>query len=331
LKFGFTAAAPIQRHTLAYFGSLGMQINEVYGMSECTGGTTISKDETHEWGSCGFCPRGVEVKILREEKSGEYVEVPRAKDIFNATEEEQGEICYRGRHIMMGYLGNPDFKDQDGGMEWAKGKNEAAIDNHGWLHSGDKGCMGKLGMVKITGRYKELIIGAGGENVAPVPIEANVKKLEPAISNIMMVGDKRPFNVALITLKVVGSTGEEAGTNKLDPNFARIVEGVETIGQAMESKEYQTKIWAAINATNNNPKVCPKGASKIQRFTILPREFSSNGGELTSTFKLRRSVVQKMYADAIDKLYGKDVERTQKFVPCFEGDTDAQEGDQIGA
>ena len=72
-------------------------------------------------------------------------------------------------------------------------KNRDAIDADGWLHSGDKGCMGVNGMVKITGRYKDLIIGSGGENIAPVPIEDNIKKLCPAISNILMVGDKRKY------------------------------------------------------------------------------------------------------------------------------------------
>uniref|UniRef100_A0A7S0GVF9 AMP-dependent synthetase/ligase domain-containing protein n=1 Tax=Amorphochlora amoebiformis TaxID=1561963 RepID=A0A7S0GVF9_9EUKA len=315
LKFGFTAAAPIQKETLEYYGSLGILVNEVYGMSECTGATTISLDEVHEWGSCGFAAPGCEVKILREAKDGKYEECPRAKDMFNATEEEQGEICFRGRHIMMGYLANPDFKD-DGGQEWTKKKNESAIDEEGWLHSGDKGCMDTLGMIKITGRYKELIIGAGGENVAPVPVEGNVKLLQPAVANIMMVGDKKPFNVALVTLKVVGATGEDPGTNKLD-TFAKIVEGVETIEQAIDSKEFTDLIWKAIDGTNKNPQVCPKGASKIQRFTILPVDFSVNGGELTSTLKTRRSVVAKKYAAAIEKLYGKDVSRETKYVNCF--------------
>mmetsp|Transcript_28366 Transcript_28366/g.39446 ORF Transcript_28366/g.39446 Transcript_28366/m.39446 type:complete len:685 (-) Transcript_28366:755-2809(-) len=227
LKYGATSAAPIQTHTLEFYGQLNLLVKEVYGMSECSGATTISTDEFHIWGSVGFPLPGTEFAVLREGKDGKYEEVPKAKDIFNASEEEQGELCYRGRHIMMGYLANPDFKE-DGGTEWAKKKNEGSIDAAGFLHSGDKGCMDKHGMIKITGRYKELIIGAGGENVAPVPIEANVKKLQGAISNIMMVGDKRKFNIALVTLKVEGATGEEAGGNKLI-ELSKLVEGVETV------------------------------------------------------------------------------------------------------
>ena len=93
-------------------------------------------------------------------------------------------------------------------------KNEESIDADGWLHSGDKGCMDERGMVKITGRYKELIITAGGENIAPVPIEDNIKKLCGAISNIVMIGDKRKFNVAVVTLKAKGAEGEDPGTGR---------------------------------------------------------------------------------------------------------------------
>merc|ERR1719409_1491075 len=103
-------------------------------------------------------------------------------------------------------MANPDLGEDH--VKLIEMKNKKAIDDCGWLHSGDKGCMGTHGFVKITGRYKELIIGAGGENIAPVPIEDDVKALHDGIANIMMVGDKRKFNVALVTLKAEGATGE---------------------------------------------------------------------------------------------------------------------------
>ena len=109
-----------------------------------------------------------------------------------------GEVCVRGPCVFKGY-----YKLED--------KTAEAIDGEGWLHSGDKGCMDVRGCVKITGRYKELIIGAGGENIAPVPIEDNVKKICDAVSNIVMVGDQRKFNIALVTLKAKGATGEKPG------------------------------------------------------------------------------------------------------------------------
>jgi len=327
LKYAATAAAPIQTETLEYYGSLGILVKEVYGMSECAGATTISRDDAHVWGSVGFPTPGIEFKVLKEGKDGKFEEVPRAKNIFEASEEEQGELCYRGRHIMMGYLANPDFKE-DGGSEWAKKKNESAIDENGWLHSGDKGCMDKHGMIKITGRYKELIIGAGGENVAPVPIEDHVKKLAPAISNCMMVGDKRKYNIALVTLKVEGATGEEAGGNELTA-LSKLVKGVETVQDAMNNKEYINKIMAAFVATNKNPKVCPKSASKIGRFTILPVDFSTNGGELTATLKLKRSVVAKMYEEVIEKVYAAKLEKGEAYVNIF-GGSEMKMGEKTG-
>merc|ERR1711896_93177 len=112
-------------------------------------------------------------------------------------------------------------------------KTAETIDADGWLHSGDKGMITTQGMVKITGRYKELIIGEGGENIAPVPIEDHVKKCCDGIQEIMMVGDKRKYNVALVTLKAVGANGEVPGTDELDVGARRINPDVTTISAAM--------------------------------------------------------------------------------------------------
>merc|ERR1712190_329295 len=113
-------------------------------------------------------------------------------------------------------------------------KTAETIDADGWLHSGDKGLITKLGMVKITGRYKELIIGEGGENIAPVPIEDMVKKTCDGINEVMMIGDKRKYNVALITLKAIGANGESPGTDALDAGAARVNPNVTTISAAMD-------------------------------------------------------------------------------------------------
>merc|ERR1719379_2067595 len=124
------------------------------------------------------------------------------------------------------------------------------------MHSGDKGLMTKEGMVKITGRYKELIIGEGGENIAPVPIEDSVKKLCDGINEIMMVGDKRKYNVALVTLKAVGANGEVPGTDNLDAGAKRLNPDVKTISAAMDDKSWIDAITAAIKSANENGKVC---------------------------------------------------------------------------
>merc|ERR1712031_143942 len=101
-------------------------------------------------------------------------------------------------------------------------KTADTIDAEGWLHSGDKGMVTEMGMGKITGRYKELIIGDGGENIAPVPIEDHIKKMCDGIADVMMVGDKRKYNIALITLKAQGANGEVPGTDNLDAGAKRV-------------------------------------------------------------------------------------------------------------
>jgi len=311
-KFGLTGAAPITKDTLEYFGSLGIQINECYGMSECCGATTISLDDAHVWGSCGFEVAGCEVKVFKvdEKDLNKKEECPVAKDIFAATEEEQGEICFRGRHIMMGYMANAALgKDH---VKTIQKKTDEAVDADGWLHSGDKGCVDDRGMVKITGRYKELIIGAGGENVAPVPMEDNIKRLHAGISNVMMFGDKRKYNVCVVSLKTKGATGEKPGTDDLDGGALDINPEVATLSAAKSDATWIKSITDAITATNNDPACCPMNAAKIQKFTILPTDFSVETEELTPTLKLKRSVAEKKYAAAIDAMYkSKDI-----YVPC---------------
>merc|ERR1719486_67366 len=150
----------------------------------------------------------------------------------------------------MGYLAQPDLGEDH--VNDIKKKNAETIDNEGWLHSGDKGMITNRGMVKITGRYKELIIGEGGENIAPVPIEDHVKKMCDGICEIMMVGDKRKYNVALVTLKAVGANGEVPGTDQLDAGAARLNPDVKTISAAMKDKAWIDAIQKAVQAANNN-------------------------------------------------------------------------------
>jgi len=312
-RYGFTGAAPISKDTLEYFGSLGININEVYGMSECTGATTWSVDAAHVWGSCGFKMPGTELKIFKvNEVTGEKKECPPTENLFDSTEEEQGEICFRGRHIMSGYLANPDLGEDH--VRLIQGKTHAAIDSEGWLHSGDKGTMDTRGMVKITGRYKELIIGAGGENIAPVPIENSIKRICPALSNVLMVGDQKKYNVALITLKAKGATGELPGGDDLDGFALKVNESVTTISAACKDQTFIQAITDAITYTNNDGSCCPSNAAKVQKFTILPTDFSVIGGELTPTFKTKRSVICKKYAAVIDRMYSPEV-KTQNYIP----------------
>merc|ERR1711966_144329 len=157
-------------------------------------------------------------------------------------------------------------------------KTADTIDKDGWLHGGDKGMVTKLGMVKITGRYKELIIGEGGENIAPVPIEDHVKKTCDGINEVMMVGGRRKYNVALITLKAVGANGESPGTDDLDAGAKRLNPEVSTISAAMDNDMWIKTITEAITSANNNLKICPNQTFKIQKFPILPSNFSEEAG-----------------------------------------------------
>lgn len=150
-----TGAAPISRSTLEFFGSLGLPVLELYGMSECTGPQTMSLPEAYRIGSCGRALPGCELKI-------EHVE--------ERDKEGEGEICYRGRHIMLGYLG--DEKNSIG-----------ALDDAGFLHSGDVGRVDEGGFLHITGRIKELLITAGGENIAPRPIEEVCMRCKTYLQN----------------------------------------------------------------------------------------------------------------------------------------------------
>jgi len=305
-KFGFTGAAPIRVDTVEYFGSLGIDINEVYGMSECCGACTLSNCEARQMGSVGYQMPGVEVKAFTvdEKDFNKKTECPRAPRLNTVEEIYQGELCFRGRNNMMGYMANPDMGQKH--VEEIKKKNAETIDRDGWLHSGDKGLITTAGMVKITGRFKELIIGAGGENIAPVPIEDFVKKTCDGIMEIMMIGDKRKYNVALVTLKAKGATGETPGTNNLDAGALKVSPGVTTISAAIDDPTWIKAVTDAINAANNNGQVCLNNTFKIQKFSILPTNFSEEKGELTPTRKLKRKVVEDKYKDLVEKMYNTD-------------------------
>merc|ERR1712048_1572 len=230
---------------------------------------------------------GVEVRAFKVDDSDFNIktECPRSTSIDDVDESFQGELYFRGRNVMMGYMACPEMGSSHA-AEINK-KTADTIDSEGWLHSGDKGMITEMGMVKITGRYKELIIGDGGENIAPVPIEDHVKKMCDGICEIMMVGDKRKYNVALGTLKAVGANGESPGTDDLDAGAKRINPEVKTISAAMQDPLWIDVVTKAIKSANENPKVCLNTTFTIQKFTILPLNFSEENGELTPTKKIK--------------------------------------------
>jgi len=298
-----TGAAPIRAETLEYFASIGIDIIEMYGMSEMCGVSTTNRPGAQYWGTIGGKMDGLEVGVFnKDELITNYFNFGTA-----VPDNAQGEIRVRGRSIMMGYMANPALGPDH--VNTIMQKNKDTIDSNGWIYSGDKGARTVDGMFKITGRYKELIITAGGENIAPVPIESNVKVLCPLVSNIMMYGDRMPYNVALVTVRMEGANGELAGSNKLDKfcwkgfEDQKDCDTIEELMQKGEDHPIIKQIIDALKATNKNKVCVPSRPCMIQKFTIIPRDFSVEYGELTPTLKLKRSVVSKQYHDLVQKVY----------------------------
>ncbi|KAG7488140.1 hypothetical protein MATL_G00030480 [Megalops atlanticus] len=271
----YTGAAPITKDTLEFFLSLDIPVYELYGMSESTGPHTISLPHAFRLTSCGKVIPGCETKI------------------FSPDSEGNGEICFWGRHVFMGYLNMPD-------------KTEEALDADGWLHSGDLGKHDSEDFLFITGRIKELIITAGGENIPPVPIEDAVKEAVPLVSNAMLIGDKRKFLSMLLTIKcqVNADTGmpedeltEDALTlcKKLGSSATRVSEIAGGRDRAVHAA-----IQEGINCVNER---ATSNAQRVQKWVVLDRDFSIPGGELGPTMKLKRPVVMKMYKEQIDNFY----------------------------
>ncbi|KAF7654748.1 hypothetical protein LDENG_00065410 [Lucifuga dentata] len=271
----YTGAAPITKDTLEFFLSLDIPVYELYGMSESTGPHTVSIPDAYKLTSCGKEIPGCKTKLQNPDEDG------------------NGEICFWGRHVFMGYLSMPD-------------KTQEALDAEGWLHSGDLGKHDENGFLFITGRIKELIITAGGENIPPVPIEDAVKEALPFISNAMLIGDKRRFLSMLLTVKC--EMNQETG----DPEDKLTPEAMELCRKMGSNATYVSDITGgqdcAVNAAIQegikqvNEKAI-SNAQRIQKWIVLDRDFSVNGGELGPTMKLKRPVVVKMYKEQIDNFY----------------------------
>jgi len=276
-RLAFTGAAPISIDILNYFASLDIPIYEVFGQSECTGPHTVNV--TGEWkiGTCGRPLIATESRV----------------------DDSTKELCYRGRHIFMGYMFNPE-------------KTAETIDDDGWLHSGDIGEFdddklasnaGESGFMRITGRIKELIITAGGENIPPVLIEHEFLSQMPCLSNCIVIGDRRKFLSILLCLK---TEVDEDGipTNVLTGDSLVIKEqlgsGATTVEGVMEDEKWTKYFDDGMARANKN---ATSKAQKVQKWALLASDFSERGGELTPTLKLKRSVVHEKYEEIIEAFY----------------------------
>ena len=247
-----SAAAPLPPDVASFFAGLGMKILDVYGMTETTGAFTANTAAEFKLGTVGRPAAGMEVTIA-----------------------DDGEILVRGPLTSPGYLNRPDLTD-------------ALIDADGWLRTGDIGTIDADGFVSVTDRKKELIITAGGENIAPAAVE-NALVAHSLIGQALAYGDSRPYVVALLTLD-----GEVA------PAWAR-ARGITVGSLAALASDPQVlaEVAAGVAAAN-------EGLARVQqvkRWCLLPVEWTAETEELTPTLKLKRRVVHAKYADVIDSLY----------------------------
>jgi long-subunit acyl-CoA synthetase (AMP-forming) len=247
-----TSAAPISKDTLEFFLSLGVPILEVYGMSECTGPATYSPPDDYRTAKCGIVLPGTELKIA-----------------------EDGEVCMRGRHVFKGYLKDPE-------------STRNAIDEEGWLHSGDIGTIDKDGFLQITDRKKDLLITAGGENIAPQVLEGHLKTI-PVVGQAVVVGDRMKYLAALVTLdpERVQSEAEACGSP------------AKTTAEAAMCGAFRKHLQRQIDQVNEKLA----RVQTIKKFVVVPIEFSIDGGELTPTLKVKRKAVNEKYRSEIESMY----------------------------
>jgi len=247
VRLAVTGAAPIAPEIIEFFAGLDLQIHEVYGQSEDSGPTSFNSPGRTRVGSVGPAVPGVDIKIA-----------------------EDGEILVRGPNVFLGY-----YKDQ-------AATDEALID--GWLYSGDLGHIDDDGFLHITGRKKDIIITAGGKNIAPKNIEAALKNL-PLISQAVVIGDRRKFLSALITLDPEAAerfTAEHSisgAPHTAEAVIAELQKGVDTVNAQFARVEH------------------------IRKFTVLPRDLDVENKELTPTLKVKRRIVNDNWAEVIEAMY----------------------------
>jgi long-chain acyl-CoA synthetase len=250
-----TGAAPIAPEILRFFYACGVPVMEGYGMTETATSATVNRttDDGFRFGSVGKPLDGVEVRIA-----------------------EDGEVLIKGPNIFQGYY-----------------KNEAATAEaleDRWLHTGDLGRLAEDGFIYITGRKKDIIITAGGKNITPANLENGLKQSR-WVSQAVVVGDRRPYLLALLTLDA-----EEAQA---------LAEHVGAAGADVAALAQDERVHAEIQKTVDEVNSHVGPVEQIKRFEILPADLSQETGELTPTLKVKRNVVQEKYAGAIDGVYSR--------------------------
>ncbi len=251
LREAVSGAAPIAREILEFFFACGVPVMEGYGMTETATAATVSTPEEHRFGSVGKPLSGVQVKLA-----------------------EDGELLIKGPNIFSGYYDGKDASDF------------GAVQD-GWLHTGDLARIDEDGFVYIIGRKKDIIITAGGKNITPANIE-NEMKQSRWVSQAVMLGDRRPYPIMLLTLD------EE----EIVPWAA--AQGLPSeIGALADEPKVRELIQAELDRVNAGYAQ----VEQIKRFLILDHDLSQETGELTPTLKVKRNVVSEKYRDAVEALY----------------------------
>ncbi len=248
-----SGAAPIAAEVLEFFAALGLPIVEVWGMSETSLIATINPRDAIRIGTVGVPLPGVELSLG-----------------------DDGELLVRGPIVMRGYRNDPE-------------RTAEAIDSQGWLHTGDIAEIDADGYVRIVDRKKELIINSAGKNMSPANIENKLKAACPLIGSAIAIGDRRPYNTALIVLDPVAAASFAAAHGLVDRTSAELVA--------------EPAIEAEVQAGVERANASLSRVEQIKRHTLLAEEWQPGGEELTPTMKLRRKPIAAKYAAAIDAMY----------------------------
>ena len=247
-------AAPTPGDVLEFFHALGIELAELWGMSETCGLGTVNRPGEVRIGTVGPPAPGVELSLA-----------------------DDGEVLMRSECVMLGYRNDPE-------------KTAETIDSDGWLHTGDIGRIDEDGFLTIVDRKKELIINAAGKNMSPANIEAAVKSGSALIGQAYCVGDRRPYNTALIVLDADFAPGWAAQQG---------IEGA-TLEQLASEPMMIEAIQQGIDAANAHLA----RVEQIKKFTIVPGDWIPGGDELTPTMKLKRRPIAEKYSTEIEAMYG---------------------------
>lgn len=254
VRFLLSGGAPLSPDVARFFHAAGLPIFEGYGLTETSPVISINTYENVRLGTVGQPIPGVEVRIAPD-----------------------GEILARGPNVMQGYFNKPEA-------------TAAVIDPDGWFHTGDIGTIDDKGFLAITDRKKDIIVTAGGKNIAPQPIE-NMAKSSPFVSNAVMLGDKRAFPVMLVVANLEKLRGWAAGKGLPATSDEALLRLPEAVAQMDREVRKQLRDLAQFET--------PK------KILLLAGDFTIAGGELTPTLKVKRRAVARKYQQQIDALYGR--------------------------